>query len=257
MRIALLIVTIVSLQTAAYAQPSAENLYTEGQAAYDRADYKTAVDKWQASYDLSKESGLLFNLAQAKRLARDCVGAIVTYRSYIAFDTDETAAEQHKLAKDLVHELETACPEQKPAVIPPPKVVAEPKAGAGLNSAPPLTDRKSDGPQSGRTWKVAGLMTGGVGVVTIAIGLGLGHHGASLGDEVTAACKVSCDWEVQKDKEARGTRAVVIGKVLDGVGVAAIAGGAIFYYLGVRQETLTVAPATSGSGGVISWSGSW
>lgn len=254
MRIALLIVALVSLQTAAYAQPSAENLYTEGQAAYDRADYKTAVDKWQASYDLSKESGLLFNLAQAKRLAGDCTGAIATYRSFIATDADETSAEQHKLAKDLVHELEATCPEQKPVVIPLPKLSADPNAGAELN---PVPDRPLEDSQSGRTWRIAGLVTGGVGVVTFAIGLGLGHHGASLGDEVTAACATSCNWEVQKDKEARGKREVAIGKVLDGVGVAAIAGGAIFYYLGIRQETITVAPATSGNGGVISWSGSW
>lgn len=257
MRITLLIVAIVSLQTAAYAQPSAEILYTEGQTAYDRADYKIAVDKWQASYDLSKESGLLFNLAQAKRLAGDCVGAITTYRSFIATDTAETASEQHKLAKDLVRELEPTCSEQKPAVVPPPKLVEDPELGTELNLDPGLTGPKSDGPRSGRTWKIAGLVTGGMGIVTIAIGLGLGHHGASLGDEVTAACATSCDWEVQKDKEARGKRAVTIGKALDAVGVAAIAGGAIFYYLGVRQETLTVAPATSGNGGVISWSGSW
>ena len=257
MRIALLIVTIVSLHTAAYAQPSAENLYMEGQAAYDRADYKTAVDKWQASYDVSKESSLLFNLAQAKRLAGDCTGAIATYRSFIATNANETETEQHKLAKDLVRELEATCPQQKPGVITPPKLVAEPTSGAALHSAPGITDRRSDDSRSGRTWKIAGLVTGGVGVVTIAIGFGLGHHGASLGDEVTAACATSCDWEVQKGKEERGKRAVAIGKVLDGVGIAAIAGGAIFYYLGVRQETLTVAPATSGNGGVISWSGSW
>ena len=65
MKIATLIVAIVALQIAAHAQTSAEDLYTEGQAAYDRADYTTAVGKWQASYDVSKESGLLFNLAQA------------------------------------------------------------------------------------------------------------------------------------------------------------------------------------------------
>jgi len=256
-KIALLIVAIVSLQTAAYAQPSAENLYMEGQAAYDRADYKTAVDKWQASYALSQESGLLFNLAQAKRLAGDCVGAIVTYRSFIATDTDQ-ASEQHKLAKDLVRELEATCPKQKPAVIPPPKLNANPKSSAEVASAYGLTDRDrtSDDSRSGRTWKITGVVTGGVGVVTIAVGLGLGHHGAAIGDEITAACQTSCDWAALKDKDARGKREVAIGKVLDVAGVAVIAGGAVFYYLGVRQETLAITPA-SGGGGVVSWSGSW
>ena len=256
MKIALLIVAIVALETAALAQPGAEDLYTEGKAAYDRADYKAAVAKWQASYDLSKESGLLFNLAQAKRLSGDCAGAIATYLRFVAADADPTS-EQHKLAGDLVRELEGTCLAPKPAVIPPPKVVDRPTLGNGLNSSAGLNDRKSDRTQSGRAWKIAGLVTGGAGVVVFAVGLGLGHHGASIGDEVTAACATSCDWTALKDKDARGRRAVTIGKVIDAVGVAAIASGAIFYYLGIRQEALTVAPAPGGSGGVVSWSGSW
>ncbi len=253
MKIAVLItalVAIVTLETTAFAQPSAEDLYTEGKAAYDRADYQAAVAKWQASYDLSKESGLLFNLAQAKRLAGDCVSALATYRRVLASDADLTS-EQHKLTEDFTRELEGKCPEQKPVTALPQQVVELPTLDAGLNA------REHDRERFGRTWKIAGLVTGGVGAVTIAVGLGLGHHGASIGDEITAACQMSCDWEALKDKDARGRRAVTIGKVIDVVGVAAIAGGAIFYYLGARQERITVAPAPGGGGGVVSWSGSW
>ena len=251
MRIALVIAVIVALETAAFAQPSAEALYAEGQAAYDRADYAMAVAKWQASYDLSKESGLLFNLAQAKRLSGDCAGAIATYRRFVSGDSDPTS-EQHKLAEDLTRELEGKCPEQKPAVVPPPKVDDRPTLDERLNLAAELND-----PKSGRTWKIAGLVTGGAGVVTIAIGLGLGHHGASIGDEVTAACQAGCNWAALKDKDARGRREVAIGKALDVVGVAAVAGGTILYYLGVRQEALAVTPAPHDGGAVISWSGAW
>lgn len=254
MKLVLLIITLalVALKTPANAQPSAEDLYAEGQAAYDRADYTTAITKWQASYDLSKETGLLFNLAQAKRLAGDCVGAMTTYRRFDTADADATS-DQHKLAKDFMRELDGKCPE-KPAALPP-KIVADPKLDGRLNLDPRLTDHESGG-RSGRSWKIAGVVTGGVGVVTIAIGLGLGHHGAAIGDEITAACATSCDWAALKDKEARGKREVTIGKTLDVVGVAAIAGGALFYYLGVRQESLAIAPARGG-GGVMSWSGSW
>jgi len=251
MKIVLLIVALVALETTAIAQPNAEDLYAEGQAAYDRADYAGAITKWQASYDLSKEAGLLFNLAQAKRLAGDCAGAITTYRRFDTADADQ-ASEQHKLTKDFVRELEGKCPDPKPTVSPP-TIVNRPTLDGGLHLGPRLTDRESD---HGRTWKIAGLVTGGVGVVTIAVGLGLGHHGAAIGDEITAACATSCDWAALKDKNARGKRAVAIGKVLDVAGVAAVAGGAVFYYLGIRQETLTITPAPGG-GGVVSWSGSW
>jgi hypothetical protein len=251
MKIVLLIAALVALETTASAQPSAEDLYAEGKAAYDRADYAAAIAKWQASYDLSKEAGLLFNLAQSKRLAGDCVGAIATYRRFDMVDTD-SASEQHKLAKDFVRELEGSCPEQKPAVRPP-TIVERPTLDGGLNLDSRLTDRESD---RGRAWKIAGLVTSGVGVVTIAVGLGLGHHGAVIGDEITAACATSCDWVALKDKDARGKREVAIGKALDVAGVAVIASGAVFYYLGMRQETLTITRAPGG-GGVVSWSGSW
>ena len=236
MKIAILIGVLVALETAAFAQPSAEDLYTQGQESYDRADYATAVAKWQASYDLSKESGLLFILAQAKRLSGDCVGAFATYRRFVAVDTDPTS-DQHKLAVDFVRELEGKCPDPQPVLILPPKI-----------------ERVPVRMQSGRTWKIAGIVTSSVGAAAIAVGLGLGHHGASIGDEITAACQVSCDWAALKDKDARGKRAVTIGRVLDVVGVAAIAGGAVFYYLGVRQE-VAVIPTTGG--GVVAWSGSW
>ena len=251
MKLVLLIIAIVTLEATAIAQPTAEGLYTEGQAAYDHADYAAAVVKWQASYDLSKESALLFNLAQAKRLSGDCVGALATYRRFVAAGADPTS-EQHKLAEDLARELEETCPEQKPTVIPPPKTIAFPPSDDRKHSSAGLDDRKS-----GRTWKIAGVVTGGAGIVAIAIGLGLGHHGASVGDEITAACATSCDWAALRDKDARGRREVAIGKTLDALGIAAVAGGAIFYYLGVRQEAIAVTPTPHDRGAVISWSGSW
>lgn len=250
MKTALILATIMLLEMTASAQPNAEDLYTQGQAAYERANFAEAVTKWQASYDLSKEAGLLFNIAQAKRLANDCVGAIAAYRRFDEADTDVTS-DQHKLAKDFVEKLEATC-KAPLSIVTTPLTTTTP-----IKKEPPAPRLTTDRDQAGRSWKIAGVVTGGVGLVTIAVGLGVGHHGATLGDEVTAACATSCDWAILKDKEARGKRAVTIGKTLDVMGVAAIAGGAIFYYLGVRKdETLTIAPAPGG-GGVVSWSGSW
>ena len=250
MKLAALIVMIGALENAALAQPGAkaEDLYTEGQTSYDRADYATAIAKWQMAYDLSKEAGLLFNLAQAKRLAGDCAGAIATYRRFDMADADYTS-EQHRLAKDFVLELKGTCPTVGPQLTIKERPTADDR----------LTDPEEVRGRSGRTWKIAGVATVGVGVVTIAIGLGFGHHGASIGDEVTAACQdpTGCDWATLKDKDAQGKREVAIGKVLGVAGVAVIAGGAVLYYLGVRQETLTIVPAPGGGGGVVSWSGSW
>lgn len=250
----LIIVALVALETTAVAQPSAEDLYAEGQAAYDRTDYATAIARWQASYDLSGETALLFNLAQAKRLSGDCPGALATYRQFTAAAAADSTSEQHKLAEDLTRELERKCPEQKPAAVPQPVAVH-----TDHTDAPRSAERRSEAgsAQPGRVWKIAGISTGGVGVVTLAIGLGLGYRGTSIGDEITSACRTNCDWEALQDKDARGRRYVEVGRVLDAIGVAAIASGAIFYYLGVRQEAITVAPTQRDGGAVVSWSGSW
>lgn len=208
MRIALIVIaTIVTVKTAAFAQPTAEDLYAEGQAAYDRFDYARAIAKWQASYDLSKENGLLFNLAQAKCLSSDCTGSLATYRQFAAADADRTS-DQHKLAEDFVREMEGTCKEP----------VLPPKAAERLNIADGRNaDRAISSP--GRTWKIAGIVTTGVGVATLATSLGLGHHGSSIGDEITAACTTSCNWAALKDKEARGRSYVSIGRTLDVAGV--------------------------------------
>ena len=232
MRFALIIGAIAALETTALAAPTAENLYNEGQAAYDHADYPTAIARWQTAYQLSGESGLLFNLAQARRLSGDCAGALSTYKRFVAIDP---TADQHQLALDLARELEPSCG-ARPVEQPLP---------AQVNARP------------GQTLRIAGLVAGGAGVVSIGVGLLLGHHAQALGAEVTTACAVSCDWTVQKSKDAAGRRDASIGYALDVVGVAAIAGGAVMYYLGDRESPVTVAPRGREGGAVISWSGSW
>jgi tetratricopeptide (TPR) repeat protein len=230
---------LAALEIAARADvPTAENLYDEGQTAYARADYATAIAKWQASYDLSGKSGLLFNLAQAQRLSGDCPRALVAYQKFVEADPDLTS-EQHKLAEDFMHELEVTC--QTVA-----RTIAE----------PPIEVPKTR-PTRGRELKIAGLVTSGAGATSIVIGLVLGHHAATLGDAVTNACSTSCDWSAQKSNDAAGRRDATIGYALDTIGAAAIAGGAIMYYLGDRERAFTISPRPREGGAVVSWSGSW
>jgi tetratricopeptide (TPR) repeat protein len=220
------------------APPTAESLYDEGQAAYEKADYAIAIAKWQESYRLSNENGLLFNLAQAQRLSGNCGAALATYWKFLAVDQDP-ASEQHKLADDFARELGPTCGAAKaPPVDPKPQVTVEDH------------DRHSG-------LRLVGLIGGGSGIVALATGLALGHHGQTLGNDVTVACAVNCDWAVQKGKDASGRGDVAIGYALDVAGAAAIAGSAIAYYIGVRRGGLTITPRPSDGGAAISWSGSW
>jgi hypothetical protein len=100
-------------------------------------------------------------------------------------------------------------------------------------------------------------MTGGAGVVLTATGLLFGRRASTLGDEVTNACSVSCDWAEQRSKDVAGRRYATIGYTLDVLGLAAIAGGAVMYFLGDRTSGVTVSPTSHDGGAVLSWRGRW
>lgn len=243
MKITLIIATLVALESAAFADvPTPETLFSEGQAAYDHADYTTAITKWRAAYDASGEPSLLFDVAQAQRLSGDCASALKTYQHFIVIDPDPTS-DQHAIANDLSRELASKC------VTPPEPPLPDP--------APGLSPPKHQDSRSGRALRIGGLAAGSAGAVTLAIGLGLGHHGQTLGDEVTHACAVSCDWATQESKNSTGQRDVAIGRALDALGGATIVGGAIAYYLGYRDNGVAIAPVSRESGAVVTWSGSW
>ncbi len=251
MRAALIILTIAALEATASAAPTAEDHFDQGQRAYDRGDFSTAIAEWRLSYQLSGESGLLFNLAQALRLAGDCAGALSTYQKFIEADQD-LASEQHKLAQDLARELEPMC-------LATPTKPHDPhqELEAGLHLGANLNDHDNRSTRPGRTLRIAGLATGGGGITLLVTGLVVGRHANALGREVTDACASSCDWALQKSKDAAGRREAAIGYTLDAIGIVAITGGALMYYLGNRGTAVSVTPTARENGAIVSWSGSW
>lgn len=256
MKILIVITLLLGIHRVANADPTAEDLYAEGQAAYDRDDYATAIARWQASYQLSGESGLLFNLAQAHRRAGDCRAALATYRRFVAADP---SADQHALAIDFIRELDSQCG-PKPRVqasVPQVRSSEEPSLEPKLNLAVGLNEPKDVDVHPGRGLRVAGLAIGGGSLALIATGLYLGHHGQAIGDELTSACRSGCSWATWKTRDADGRRDVTIGHVLDTFGALGLVTGAVAYYLGVRDGALAITPRAQEDGAVVTWSGSW
>ncbi len=235
MRIAAATLTIAFARAIASAEPSAEEIYEEGQAAYDRGDFATAIARWQSSYELSKQPLLVLNVAQAYRLAGDCPRALSTYQQYVTLDP---ASEQRSLADGFIAELSAQCGRRTEAV----KRVEQP------------SDTRS---RTGGDTRIAGLVTGGVGVAVLATGLVFGRRAVALGDEVTRDCATACDWSVEKTKERDGKRYAAIGKVLDVAGVAAIAAGIGLYIYGARDREPALAIQPRSTGATVSWSGTW
>ncbi|HEY4175819.1 MAG TPA: hypothetical protein VGM90_03270 [Kofleriaceae bacterium] len=234
MRIAIVVAVLAAFCGKSWAAPTAETLYSEGQAAYERTDYAIAIERWQESYRLSKQPALLYNVAQAYRMAGDCVHALSSYRQFTAADP---RSERRPLADEFARELEAQCGQSS-------LEVAEPR-GLGNDS------------HSASRLKVAGFATAGAGAAFVITGLLIGRHASTLGDEVTRACAQSCDWAEQGSKDSTGRHYATVGYTLDALGVTAIAAGAVMYYVGDRRTALSILPRSNEAGASVTWSGSW
>jgi hypothetical protein len=110
------------------AEPNVEarQLYAQGKAEYAQGHYAAAIELFERSYALSESSALLFNMAQAHRLAGPghCSDAVSLYKSYLAAEPD---AENEKEVVERIAELGD-CSAEKPAETP--SAPATPKSRA-------------------------------------------------------------------------------------------------------------------------------
>ena len=132
---ALIAASLLVSASAAAAEPSAEarRLYAEGKAEYAQGHYAQAITLFERSYALSESPALLFNMAQAHRLAgpEHCTDAVALYKSYLSAQPD---AENKKEVEERIVELGDCTPEKpstataassattaKPSASPPPR----------------------------------------------------------------------------------------------------------------------------------------
>lgn len=101
--------------TAYAAEPNVEarRLYAEGKAEYAQGHYAAAVELFERSYALSESSALLFNMAQAHRLAGPghCSDALSLYKGYLAAEPE---AENKQEVAERITELGDCSAEKKP-----------------------------------------------------------------------------------------------------------------------------------------------
>jgi tetratricopeptide (TPR) repeat protein len=133
-------------------------------------------------------------------------------------------------------------PVSAPSGMPPP---AEPTSTS--TSAPPSAEH-------GRTLKLAGLVTGGVGVVSIVVGAVFGAQAKNAADKIEAAAARSEVYTPDlQSQDSRGRSAQAKEAVFLVIGAAAVVGGGVLYYLGARQQkmaeagTVAILPAASAS----------
>jgi hypothetical protein len=122
----------------------ARQRYEEGRAAYARGDYEGAVTAFRASFELVSSPALLFNIAQALRLAGRCPEALDNYRKF-----RESGATLPSDFEELRSRAE-ACAAEPPAPGPSPQVAA-PSALEQSDALPASTAPEATAPKSADT----------------------------------------------------------------------------------------------------------
>lgn len=205
----------------------AEQLYHQGQTAYDAKQYDAALAAWKRSYELSKLPGLLFNIAQAHRLAGHCSDAVANYRQFV---TSDPQASERGDAEEFIRTL-SPCPTAKPPVV----------------TKPPIT--RSD---AGRTKRLVGYGLGGVAIASLGAAAWFGYRANSIASDLERDCAARCSWDAVRDRDADGRAAGRNHYIALGVGGATALSAGIVWWLGKRERerAASVAPANpSGSRG--------
>jgi tetratricopeptide (TPR) repeat protein len=261
--------------------------YTEaGLAAAKLGDYDTAIGFYQKAYQLVPHPTLIFNIAEANRLAGRFDGALTLYRRYLseapagplAADARdriaEIEAEQARKVEDArkaederkaaarkaederraaeAREVAEAGQERERAAA----VATSPSGSPDASPALETSGTVSSGPV-GRNLRLAGLATGAGGLLGVVVGIGFAVHSRTLNDRVSNRPGVMFD----QDTDDAGRRANAYAYVGTIGGTVLVAAGAALYWWGYTQgrsvERVSVAPVVSDRLAGLAVTGAW
>jgi tetratricopeptide (TPR) repeat protein len=256
--------------------------FEKGKAYMDLGKYGEAAAEYEAAYAAKPDPALLLNLAQAYRQAGNADKALRFYRKYLEkvpktpyrADIEEKIAALEKQVK--TGEGTTAPPPANgsgtepgsgagqpvyntaPPPPPPPPGYGEPGAGNGAGPAgypgyPTTTGAATQAPigapgasvDHGKNLKLAGLIVGGVGVLSFVAAAVYGAQAKDSAKKIEDAAAIGGTFDSglqMQDSKGRSAQGKEIAFLV--VGVAAVAGGGVLYYLGTRKSKEIAAATT-------------
>jgi len=222
-------------------QHEAQRLFRQAQTHYNLAEYDQAIDLFKQAYQLVQAPGFLFNLGQAYRLKGDCAQALQFYKNYLREEPDPP---DRAHVEDLIADMQKCVDSPRP----PPQLApsTQPLRALGGPNAPAEISE-----DTGKSKRIAGLVTGGAGVALLVTAIAFGVSASSSADDVNRMCTsaMPCAWQAPVAPiDADGRSAATTATVLYVLGGAALAGGGILYYLGWRdaEPHVTVTPQPAG-----------
>ena len=215
----------------------------------------------------TNDENLIFNQGRCLEQVGRCQDAIIHFREYLRKTKDAGLASDGRAERHIA-DCEEILKKAKAGDAPSPSVdTSQPRQGSatstasasakdvhGPGSARPsqdmATSRAQTGVQAslpqatpGRSLRIVGAVTFGVGVAGLAAGLGLALAANHLASELEAS-----PTSYQRSKESTRASYASASTVGYAAGAACVAGGVLLYYLGWRQgreSSATVEPMVS------------
>ena len=213
---------------------AAHRLYQEGVAAYRAKDYARAAALFRQAYDAGGQPDLLFNAAQAYRLAGDCGQAAAHYRRYLdevpgasnRRDAEAKLAEVEACARDAEPDPDPDSGSE-PAPEPTPEPTPEPEPDPDPD---PELDHELDHEDAPRSraglWIAAG---GGVALAgSLVFWLRARSADGELDDLIDDGGTFDGHYQDLEDRRDRDETIAIAGAA---VGATAVAAGLALYFL--------------------------
>jgi tetratricopeptide (TPR) repeat protein len=239
----------------------AKGAHAAAKQYFEKADYDKAIQYWRDAYNFDcTKPRLLQNIANAYEKKGDIRSAIDVLKIYL---DRAPGAPDAITVREKINNLENSLTQAPDGGSPPPVPDAGPPvvADAGVDAAvvvPP--------PDAGSTPSLLPLGVAGAGLaVAIAGGvlLPLGLSGISDAEERCGGTRECTDDAARKDGNLARTEAT-IGTIALGVGVLALAGGVVWYFVFPPQQSkaapasaLKVTPTVGPKAGGLTFSGAF
>lgn len=255
----LVVVALLGVSSMALAKDSAaaKEHYLKGTRAFELGAYDEAIDEYSAAYRIKDDPALLYNLGQAHRLAGHAVEALRFYKLFLIkvpqtparSEVEQKIAELQKLV-DQQQKTRSIPPDTVKSPEQPTTVTTTPEAPPATTEPPPSQGASaSPPPSSGRTKMIVGGVVGGVGVVMTVVGIAFGVLAKQSSDKLTQLDRTMQPFDYGQ-QQAGKTDQIVEGVFL-GVGIAAVAAGAVVLALGHRESrrpaSMAIVPTLHGA----------
>jgi len=220
--------------------------YQRATRAYDLQKYLEAIDEYQKAYEISGDPPMLYNIAQAYRLADQPGEAVRYYRRFLQRmpnarnreDVERKIADQEKLAEQRKKVEPVAPPPSTTPTKPPPIVEVKPPPPTITPSTPPEAPPAPPiAPEPSNTRAIVGWILIGVGVAAGGIGGYEAYVAKQKSDQLTNASRMNAMKTFDPAVETAGKNANIAAIALGIGGTVLALTGIIVLVTGSSEQT--------------------